>query len=439
LGNTFPLVACAENLIQVYNQALESDETYAQAVANWHSAEMNLPIAESSYLTQVSINGNSSRNYSYYNPKSLSLIQDYNWQYGYALLITQPIFNLASWESIKSASATVKAATASFFASEQLLIQRTVTAYFAVLRAQNALKYVIANKEAVKKQLQASETKFKTGIIAITDVYDARSSLSQILAQQITAENNLDTALEALYIITGRYYTHLNGITKQLPLSTPIPANINQWVNIATKQNYNILTQKYNVISAMATIKQRDAASLPSLNFTGGYSQAKAVDNTNDRTTIENAALGLNLAYNPIQGGYVIATTKQALYNYLSAAAKLEDVHRQTVSQARTGFVGVMFSIDQIKTDKLRIVTARDALAATEAGLTVGTRTMVDVLSALTTLYQAQQKQEVDQYNYIDQLVALKAAAGTLSVSDVEKINSWLGEPVQFNPLYWGS
>lgn len=429
--------ALAADLMQVYNQALGSDQVYAQAKSNWHSVEMALPIARAAYLTQVAIAGNTTRNYSYYNPESLSLIQDYNWQYGYSLSITQPIFNLAAWESIKSASATVKAGTASFFASEQQLMQRTVTAYFNVLKAQDTLKYAIANKKAVLRQLTAAQVKFKTGVIAITDVYDARSSYDQILAQQITAENNLDVALEALRVITGRYYNSLRGISKRLPLSKPIPASITQWENISNQQNYNIRAQKYNVIAAMDVIKQRDYGALPTLNLGSGYSQAKAVDNRHVRTTTNNASLGLNLAYNPIQGGLVSASTKQALYNYLTAASRLEEVHRQVVSIARSNYVGVLFTIAQINTDKLRIASANNALAATEAGLTVGTRNMADVLSSLTTLYQAEQKYSTDQYTYIEQYVALKAAAGTLSISDLRKINSWLDNPVPLHPLNW--
>ncbi|OGT43287.1 MAG: hypothetical protein A3F13_07645 [Gammaproteobacteria bacterium RIFCSPHIGHO2_12_FULL_40_19] len=427
----------ADDLIQVYNQALASDPVYAQAESNWHSIEMTLPIAQATYLTQVAIIGNDTRNYTYNNPESLGIIQDYNWQYGYSLLITQPIFNLPAWESIKSARATVKAATASFFASQQQLIQRTVIAYFNVLRVQNTLKYIIANKKAVLQQLTASEVKYKKGVIAITDVYNARSSYNQILAQQITAENSLDNALEALHLITGRYYTSLHDITRRLPLIRPIPAKIDRWVITANQQNYNIIAQKYNVIAAMDAIKQKASGGLPVLSFTGGYSQAQAVDNVNDRTTIDNALLGLNLAYNPIQGGLINASTKQARYNYLTAASRLEEVHRQVVSIARSSYVGIQFMISQIQTDQLRVSSARDALAATEAGLTVGTRTMVDVLSALTTLYEAEQRRAVDQYAYIDQYVALKAATSTLSVADLVKINSWLDHPVAFHPLHW--
>ena len=437
LGNICSPPSYATNLIQVYNQALASDPVYAQAESNWHSVEMNLPIAQASYLTQVGVIANSTRNYSYYNPESQSLIQDYNWQYGYTLSITQPIFNLPAWESIKNAKAIVKAATASFFASQQQLIQRTVTAYFNVLRAQNALKYILANKDAVMQQLTASETKYKTGVIAITDVYNARSSYDQILAQQTTAENSLDNALEALHIITGRYYKSLNDITKRLPLLKPIPTNINRWVTTANTQNYNILTQKYNVLAAMDTIKQKASGGFPVLSLAGGYSQAQAVDNTSNRTVTDNASLGFNLAYNPIQGGLINASTKQARYNYLAAVSKLEEVHRQVVSVARSSYVGMLFAITQIETDQLRVSSARDALAATEAGLTVGTRTMVDVLSALTTLYEAQQKSVLDQYTYIEQFIALKAAAGTLSVADLVKINTWLGKSVAFHPLHW--
>jgi outer membrane protein len=92
--------------------------------------------------------------------------------------------------------------------------------------------------------------------------------------------------------------------------------------------------------------------------------------------------------------------------------------------------LGVISGISQISADKQTIVSARNALKATEAGYVVGTRTMVDVLDDLSTVYQAQQQYADDQYRYINSTIALKESAGTLSVSDLSQINHWLKKNV---------
>src|SRR3990167_8572529 len=199
----------ADDLMQVYSQALAADPIFAQAQSTWKSQKMNLPIAEAGYLPQVTVTANSSRNYTQTFPNLSSNVtsgissSSYTWQYGYAVNLTQPIFNIAAWESIKNADATVKSATASYLAAQQSLIQRTATAYFNVLQAYERLRYTIANKRAVWQQFLMSREQFRVGLIAITDEYDARSRYDQVVANQIAAQNNLNIQLENLRAITG--------------------------------------------------------------------------------------------------------------------------------------------------------------------------------------------------------------------------------------------
>ncbi len=420
----------ADNLLQVYHQALLNDPVYAQAESTWHSQQMNLPIARAGYFPQLGLSGDATRNYKDTQPPSSPSSNGYTWQYGYSLSLTQPIFNLATWNSIKGAGATVKAATATYLAAEQSLIQRTANAYFNVLQAYDQLRYTVSNKRAVYQQLVTAQQKFKVGLIANTDVYDARSEYDQVVAQEIASQNNLNIQLENLRAITGQHYVSLNSLGKKLPLLKPRPANIDRWVTIANKQNYGLKAQSYAVLAAMRTVKKTAAGGYPSLNLTGGFSESHIEGRASAHVTDEAANLGVALSYQPIQGGLVLASTKQARYDYVTASGKLEEVHRNVVNQTRSSYLSVLSGISQIKADRQRIISARNALSATKAGFSVGTRTMVDVLNDLSTLYQAQQKYADDQYAYLNNLIDLKAAAGTLKVSDLLQINSWLDRSV---------
>lgn len=425
-------VAQADNLVQVYQQAYKSDPTFAQAQSTWHSQQMNLPIARAGYLTQVGVTGATGWNYNS-GPITNNLGQDESsWQNSFGLTLSQPIFNVATWEQIKGAGATVKSATATYLAAEQTLMQQTASAYFSVLQAYDNLRYTIANKKAVWQQYQTSHQQYIVGLIAVTDEYDAQSRYDEVVAKQIAAQNNLDIQLENLRAITGRNYSTLSGIAVQLPLFTPQPNNIDQWVKVATKQNYNIKAQRYAEIAAMDTIKQEAAGGYPSLALTGSGTKTFTNFPQSQDVIQTQANLGLALTYNPIQGGLVIASTKQAEYNYVTAAGALEQTYRQTVEQTRSSFLSVLSYISQVQADKAAIVSAAKALAATEAGMKVGTRTMVDVLNGLSALYLAQQAYSNDQYDYLNNLIALKQAAGTLSANDLVQINSWLKKPISF-------
>jgi outer membrane protein len=72
------------------------------------------------------------------------------------------------------------------------------------------------------------------------------------------------------------------------------------------------------------------------------------------------------------------------------------------------------------------VVSAQSAYEAGEAGLEVGTRTIVDVLISQVQLYNAQRAYAAERHNYLLNLLRLRQAAGTLEVSDLEQVNRWL-------------
>lgn len=437
----FTSTADATGFLEVYYQALKNDPTFQKAQATWQSQKMSLPIARSGALPQLLALGNYTRQYTFNAPNSLSTISDYNWAYGYSLKVTQPILDLATWDSIRSASAVVKAATASYIAAQQSLMQRTAQAYIDVLKAYETLHYTIVNKKAIWDQYIASEKKFNAGLIAVMDVYDAKSRYDQITAQEISARNNLSNKLEALHAITGNYYTSLNGLKTQLKLIKPDPIDVDAWTDKAVKQNYNLTAQRYNVISAMEKIGQASAGGMPTLDLSSGFSEDHQEDNQMNQTLTDETSLGVNVTYKPIQGGLVYSSTKQARYNYVAASAELGVVYRQVVNQTHNNFSGIMSSLLRVQADRLRIVSAQKALVATEAGLKVGARTMVDVLNDLTTLYQSQQQFADDQYTYLTNYIDLKVAAGSLSVADLARIDHWMTRKIMLKKIntHWAT
>ncbi len=69
-----------------------------------------------------------------------------------------------------------------------------------------------------------------------------------------------------------------------------------------------------------------------------------------------------------------------------------------------------------------------------EAGYSVGTRTIVDVLDATTTLYNAKQQLSSARYQYLINQLNIKQALGTLNEQDLLALNNALGKPVSTSP-----
>lgn len=434
----------ADDLMQVYRQALNSDPTFRKAQADWLSAKENLPIAMSGNGTagsglfpNVDLSGNVNRTYQRYSIRSAVNSGYYNGN-EYTMTITQPVFNYQTWKSISSARYSVRSATATYLAAAQDLMVRVAQAYFNVLQANDILRFTIAQKEQYLHQLITSKQKFEVGLIAITGVYDAQASYDSSVAQEINDRNTLQDQLENLRAITGKEYTSLKGLRDEIPLITPKPNNIEDWVTIAQNQNYQIKSNEFSVLTNKELIKEAAAGRYPQLNLIGEYDVTNQGSVTTAADDIPNAntttsGVELTMDFPIIQGGYINNSTKQAEYNYLSASDALEIAERSVVNQTRQAFLGIESGINQIKADEQSIISSRNQLDATEAGYVVGTRTMVDVLDAVSDLYQSQQTWATDRYSYILNIVSLKQQAGTLSPNDLNEINTWLDKSLTFS------
>ena len=91
-------------------------------------------------------------------------------------------------------------------------------------------------------------------------------------------------------------------------------------------------------------------------------------------------------------------------------------------------------SISSIEAYKQSVVSAQSSLDAMEAGYSVGTRTIVDVLDATTTLYNAKQQLANARYSYMINQLNIKSALGTLNEQDLQTLNNHLGKDIGTSP-----
>lgn len=428
LLSTLTITAKADSLLQVYNQALANDPTYKLAHATWLQSKEALPQARALILPQIELKGTYG-----YNPKSLLSPSGniHGWPFTYGISISDNLFNASAWYGIKNASSAVKAATAAYLSASQSLIQRTLSAYFTVLSDYASVQTDVAQKDATQKVLETTRQKFKVGLVAIKDLYSAQAKYDGTTAQQIADEITLQNDLEALGQITGQNYSQLKQLKTQVPLITPAPANINTWVKLASKQSFILEADRYTVLADKAGITQSALSRLPNLSLSASYSGTDASSKTDPnypKTSQQN--YGLALDFKPYQGGLISSNTRKAQAQYIMDTDQYQINYRQTLADTRNAYLGIQSYISKIKADAQTVKSDQKNLEGIKAGYTVGTSTMMNVLESLSTLYQDKQIYIKDQYSYLNTIVRLKQAAGTLSVKDVQTFNQWLQQNI---------
>lgn len=431
----FSTLSQAENLMQVYQQARLSNPELRKSAADRDAAFEKINEARSPLLPQLGLGAD----YTYSNGYRDSNGIDSN-ATSATLQLTQTLFDMSKWRALTLQEKSAGIQDVTFQTDQQTLILNTATAYFNVLSAIDALSFTEAQKQAIYRQLDQTTQRFNVGLVAITDVQNARSQYDTVLADEVTARNNLDNAVETLRQVTGNYYPELASLNVD-GFKTNKPQAVNALLKEAENRNLALLQARLTQDLAREQIRLAQDGHLPTLDLNAStgisdtsYSGSKTNTSQYDDNNQGQNKIGLSFSLPLYQGGQVNSQVKQAQYNFVGASEQLESAHRSVVQTVRSSFNNINASISSINAYKQAVISAQSSLDAMEAGYSVGTRTIVDVLDATTTLYNAKQQLSSARYNYLINQLNIKAALGTLNEQDLVALNNTLGKPISTTP-----
>lgn len=432
----FSAMSQAENLLQVYQQARTSNPDLRKSAADRDAAFEKINEARSPLLPQLGLGADYTYNNGYRDNNGINSNVT-----SASLQLTQNIFDMSKWRALGLQEKTAGIQDVTYQNAQQALILSTATAYFNVLNAIDSLSFTEAQKQSVYRQLDQTTQRFNVGLVAITDVQNARAQYDTVLADEVTARNSVDNAVEELRQITGNDYLNLASLNVD-SFKTNKPDAVSNLLKEAEKRNLSLLQARLSQDLAREQIRLAQDGHLPTLSLTAStgisdttYSGSKTSGNNqyNDSNAGQNR-VGLSFSVPLYQGGMVNSQVKQAQYNFTGASEQLEGAHRSVVQTVRSSFNNINASISTINAYKQAVISAQSSLDAMEAGYSVGTRTIVDVLTATSSLYSSKQLLSNARYSYLINELNIKSALGTLNEQDLVALNNALGKAVSTRP-----
>jgi outer membrane protein len=424
-------VAAAEDLMQVYREAQQSDPSLAAARANWAATQERVPQARAALLPNVSAGGTAYLNdgRTDFSGGTVPVTANGYSNAGLTISASQPLYRKQNSVAFDQSKRIVEQADFTLAAAQQELILRVAIAYFDVLLAEVNIELAEAQKAAVSEQLAQAKRNFEVGVATITDTNEAQARYDTIVAQEILARNNLDNKRTALRTIIGRMPGELKKLGPAFEPELPNPNVLDTWLGRALADNVNVRVAGYNVDVATLEIERARAGHLPTVDlvagagFTWGSGSLASDFNYNQR----NAQLGVVLNVPIYQGGFVDSRVREATAQLESARQSLEVARRNAISNAQVGFTGVNSSAANVVALKQALRSAETALASNKLGQEVGVRTNLDVLNVTQDVFQRRRDLAQAYFDYLIAVLRLKAASGVLSELDLEDINRRLG------------
>ena len=441
----FPLTTLADNLIDIYQLALRNDPTFRVAQAALRAGLEEEKLGLAGLLPKI--NGGLGFNFTRRenlgqfpaggvlipnNTKTNSTTR--NW----TISLDQPVFDLAAWFNFRRGRELTEQAKLQFAADQQDLILRVVEAYVAVLRARANLDASKAQERATARQLDLARQRFEVGLAAITDVRQAEAAHDLAVSRRIADEGALQVAREQLTVLTGQHHDTLWRFKETLPVTAPDPNDPKAWVQFARRNNYDIKTAALAKEAALQGARAAAAGHLPVIRASANYGhshseleQNNTKQDTNSAFEIDNqtGTVNLSLSVPLFAGGGISANRRQAYARFQQALEQYSGVVRRTEQNTQAEFINLLTAIASVKATAKAVESGQSSLEANEAGYEVGTRTIIDVLSAVQTLFAAKRDYANARLDYIVAKLRLKRLAGTLTPADIVTLNQWLEEP----------
>ncbi|MCL1961544.1 MAG: TolC family outer membrane protein [Desulfovibrionaceae bacterium] len=427
--------ARAQSLLELYDSARGYDAAYQSALAQARASQARADQARAGLLPQLALQAGAQRNFMELAVSGLgSGNSDYNVQSA-MLNGSQPLYRPANRIAWGQGRKQAELAQVQLSGVEQDLIVRLSQAYFDVLAAQDALRYVRALKAAVAGQLDAARRNFEVGNATITDSREAQARFDLAVAQEIAAENDLRVKKLALDQLTGHAGSQPRPLAQPIVLPAPQPDDAQAWVDRAMQEHPAVLQNRMALeLARMETAKAR-TGHLPTVDLQASVGQQRYPNgnptlsvapgmNYHYRASVASVGVALNW---PLFAGFAVeGRVRETLALEDKARADLDDAER-TVSQAtRVAFFGVQSGLGQVKALEAAEQSSLTALQANQLGYKVGVRINIDVLNAQSQFYQTQRDLSKARYDALVGLLRLKQASGVLQAEDLTPINRLL-------------
>ena len=398
----------AQTLEQAYDDAFRSDPTFHQARAEYMSNQQAVAEARAVFFPQLSTTGSVYSNYNDQNTNS------------FAINANQTLFNWSYFKNMSKASSVVKQSVLNLSYSEQELMRRVTQAYLAVVESQALQKIAESQFANMTKQFNAVNERYKLGHATITDLDRVKASRDLYRSQALTARITLNSLREQLAQITGQVYTKFPNVRNTFKLIKPSPAKIDPWIAKAKAQNLNLKAATLGLEIAEKEVGVQRAGYMPSLSASGSYFPEK------HRYYDKDFIYGLDVSYDLFQGGQTAVQVSKAKAGLQTAQAQRDSAYLNAVSSVQSAYIGMMEGVNQLAAQKRAVESNRSALKHTEAGYVAGTQTIVDILDQQTALFNVERTYVQGRIAYLNSIVNLEFAAGTLSPDTVRSIQDWL-------------
>ncbi len=415
--------SAAEDLQTAYKQAASTSPVIAQARAQLDADLSGKPLARSALLPHINAGASGGMNTGRVTGFGAQTISTGYHSDVFSVSLTKSIFNGQAFTAMKQSDSRIRASEAALTYAQQVVALQVTQAYFGILQAeanQRVAQQQMDLLQSIDKQTRAS---LQVGSGDIISVQEVQAQLDAAKADLIAANNADTVAKNQLERLTHQPVGTLEDVTALQPTG-PQPDMIGPWLAAALK-NQPLLQQ------AQATLKVSEQqvqyakrARWPTLTLNGIGQHAAGT--LIPPVAIDQIGGSLNLSIPIYEGGGTRAQIYQAEALSKASRSNVANIQDQIKLDTQTAFQDLQDSVAQFQATRQSVASAKVSMEGTRKGYEIGSRSIIDLLTATTNYAAAQRNYYLALYTQLVARTQLKAAAGVLTPADIDAINTLL-------------
>jgi len=425
--------AQGESLNDALAFAYSSNPTLLAQRAQLRATDEFLPEARSGYLPTVSASGDAG-----VASVDTSSSGNQNLQpLSYGLSVSQPLYSGGrTVAAVSRARNLVLAQRALLRSVEQTVLLDAATAYINVLRDTAVLDLNTGNENVLRRELNATQDRYRVGELTLTDVAQARARLAGAVAGRIQAQGDLEGARAEYVRLIGKAPENLS----IPPFVGTLPSTLEETLVLVQDNNPDLLAARYQEQAAIDDIALAKGELLPTVSLDGSVTHSEEL-NVSGSTT-DSASLIAQLNIPLYQAGGASARVRGAKQTASQRRIQVSEAERNARAVATAAWEALAVARARVSQFESQVEANKTALEGTREQARVGSRILLDVLNAEQELLDAQVSLVVARRDsFIAGLVVL-TSVGQLTARDMGLPVEYYDETAYFEKVkgkLWGT
>jgi outer membrane protein len=298
------------------------------------------------------------------------------------------VFNgFSKFSTLNSNKSQLKASEASSGYTRELVIEEVSTAYYNLLRNLRLLQVAIETRDQALQELERTETYFRLGSSAKSDVLQQRVRVENTRLDVVVADNNVKLAFVDLAFSMNRPLASAFGVDKSILTTDYAMESVSELYGEALESRLDINSNEHTLDARNSDVTTATAALYPSVNLFGRYSRSDNESPYKFGSQVSNSTTyGYSINWNIFDRMRTWTGRGKAKANVRIAEYELEQARMNVQVEIRQLHFTQLEASKRAAVSRETIIQSQEELRLAQERFRVGAGTTLDVILAQVNL-----------------------------------------------------